>query len=112
MCLRRLGQEQVHLGRAVKLRIDYDVLFPIELNMIEGDAHEILDAMSLADADHIIVGVILLQHEPHGPDVIAGKPPVALRLQVAQPHLVIETQLDARDPMSNLASYELQPAPG
>jgi hypothetical protein len=38
----------------------------------------------LAGADDVIVRLVLLQHQPHGADVIAGETPIALRLQVAQ----------------------------
>ena len=62
--------------------------------------HEFLDAVRLAGADDVIVGPVLLQHEPHGPDVIAGKAPVALGLEIAQPQLVRQAELDAGDAMA------------
>ena len=87
------------------------MFFPIQAHVVEGDAHEFLDAVGLARADYVIISLVLLQHQPHGPDIIAGKSPVALGLQVAQPQLLVQPQLDPSDAMSDFPSDELQAAP-
>ena len=64
--------------------------------------------MHLAGRDDVVVGVLLLEHEPHRLDVVAGKTPVALRVEVAQAQLVGETELAAHGPVGDLAGHELQ----
>ena len=39
--------------------------------------------MGLAGGDDVVVGLVLLEHQPHGPDVVAGESPVALGVEVA-----------------------------
>jgi hypothetical protein len=40
--------------------------------------------------DDEIVGVVLLEHQPHRLDVVAGEAPVALGIEVAEEQLVLE----------------------
>ena len=40
--------------------------------------------MRFACGYDVIVGFVLLQHQPHGADVVARKSPVAFRIQIAE----------------------------
>ena len=61
--------------------------------------------------DHVVVGLVLLQHQPHRAHVVAGEAPVALRVEVAQAQLAREPELDARHAVGDLARHELEAAP-
>src|SRR5215470_15914643 len=50
----------------------------------EGELDEFPDRMHLPRCQHIIVGLRLLQHQPHTLDEVARMPPVTLGLQVAE----------------------------
>ena len=50
--------------------------------------------MRLARRDDEIVGLVLLQHEPHRPDVVPGEAPVPLGVEIAEPHLAPEADRD------------------
>ena len=39
--------------------------------------HEFLDGVALAGRNDVVARLILLEHQPHGADVVAGKPPIA-----------------------------------
>src|ERR1700734_1917281 len=52
--------------------------------------------MGLAGSDDVIVRPILLQHQPHRFDVIAGKAPVALRVEITQREPILQPELDPR----------------
>jgi hypothetical protein len=49
--------------------------------------------VALTGSDHVIVGTVLLQHQPHHADIVAGKAPVALRVQIADREAVCEAEL-------------------
>ena len=56
---------------------------------------------------YVVVGLLLLQHRPHGLDVVPGKAPVPLRVQVAEPQLVLLPVVDAGHAVRDLACHEL-----
>src|SRR5262249_18018887 len=83
----RLGgpcKKHIDFRWSVKLGVDDHIAAPIEMHALESDLDELLNAVRLAGTDHIVVWLLLLEHEPHRPHIIAGKPPVALGLKVAQ----------------------------
>ena len=49
--------------------------------------------MGFAGGDDVIVGLVLLQHQPHRLDVVAGEAPVALGVEVAEEQLVLQAAL-------------------
>src|SRR5262249_17616612 len=75
--LGRVGLEHVNLRGPVEGGINHHVLAPIEPDMVERDLNEFLDAMANSGADDVVIGLTLLQHEPHGPDVVTGVAPIA-----------------------------------
>jgi hypothetical protein len=50
--------------------------------MGEDFVEELFDAVGLACSDHIVISLVLLQHEPHGFDVILCMTPIALGIKV------------------------------
>src|SRR5207244_12957375 len=61
-----------------------------------------------ASGNHVVVGPGLLQHLPHRADVVSGKSPVAVRVEVADRQRVVEAELDARDAVADLPRDELE----
>ena len=58
---------------------------PVEPSPGERDLAQLAHAVRLAGRDHVVVGLVLLEHQPHRLDVVAGEAPVALGVEVAQP---------------------------
>src|SRR5689334_15350541 len=84
---------------------------PIEVELGEGAFGELAHAVRLAGGDDIIVGLGLLQHEPHRLDIVPGEAPVALRLEIAEVELLLQPFLDAADGARHLARDEGLAAP-
>ena len=68
--------------------------------------------MRLAGGDHVVVGLVLLEHQPHGADVFAGMTPVTLGVEVAEAELVGEAELDFGDVGGDFAGDEFEAATG
>src|SRR5918992_5955447 len=66
--------------------------------------------MGLSGADYVVVRLRLLQHAPHGIDVIAGEAPVTARVEVAERKLFGQTELYARSRVGDFARDELETA--
>jgi hypothetical protein len=60
--------------------------------------------VGLAGADDVVVGLVLLEHAPHGVDVVGRVAPVALGVEVAEVELALEAVLDAADGAGDLAA--------
>src|SRR5207247_2532611 len=82
--LRAVADEMLHLGRPNQARVEPNVLAPIEARVTEGDLYEIADGVADAGRDYVVVSSFLLEHEPHRHHVIAGKAPVAMRIEIAE----------------------------
>ena len=65
-----------------------------------------------AGADHVVLGLVLGQHQVHGPDVVAREAPVPAGPQGAQPDLPLVAQLDLGHAERHLAADEFRTAPG
>lgn len=59
--------------------------------------------MLLAGGDDDVVRLVLLQHQVHGLDVVAGVAPVAERVEVAEVEVPFEPEQDARHRTPDLA---------
>src|SRR5579864_5555000 len=66
--------------------------------------------VSNAGGDHIILGWVLLQHEPHRAHIVAGEGPVSLRVEIPHAQLLLQPALDARHAMADSSGDELDPA--
>src|SRR6516225_8064463 len=62
--------------------------------------------MALAGREHIIVGRILLQDQPHPLHKIARVPPVTLGIEIAEEQLLLQPALDRCDRARDLAGDE------
>src|SRR5262245_63964985 len=62
--------------------------------------------MRLAGRKHIVIGLTLLQDQPHPLDKVAGVSPVARGIEVAEKQLLLQPAFDRRDRSRDLASDE------
>ena len=82
----------------------------VEAGDPDATVEQLADGVRLARRDHVVVGLVLLEHEPHRRHVVAGVAPVARGVEVAERDLVLQAELDARDRVGDLAGDELEPA--
>ncbi|MCY1246992.1 hypothetical protein D9M72_602740 [compost metagenome] len=78
--------------------------------MIEGDPAHLAHGGGDAGGYHEVIGLVLLQHQPHGFDVVPGKAPVALGVDVAQAQFLLLALLDAGGGVGDFARHELDAA--
>src|ERR1700686_2737391 len=82
--LRRVADQMVDLCRPVEVWVDDDVVFPNEVDGVEGQFAEISHLVRSARRDHVVVRRFLLQHQPHCAHVVACETPIARRFEVSQ----------------------------
>ncbi len=72
----------------------------------EGQLDELAHGVGLAGRQHVVVGLVLLQHQPHALDVVARVAPVALGVEIAEIEALLQAELDRRDRARDLARDE------
>ena len=90
--------------------VEAHVLVGIQAHVLEGDLHQPANAVGLARRDHVVLGLVALEHQPHGLDVVLRVAPVALGVEVAEGELLGQPELDGGGAVGDLAGDELQPA--
>ena len=86
--------------------VDFDILLPIEVDVVEGFFEKLADGIGFACGDDEIAGFCMLQHHPHGFDVIAGETPVAAGVEIAQVKFFLQPGFDAAEGAGDLAGDE------
>src|SRR6266496_3679180 len=66
-------------------------------DMAERALDEFADRMRFAGRQHKVVGLVLLEHQPHALDIVARMAPVALRLEVAYVEDLLDSVMDRGD---------------
>src|SRR5215218_3845455 len=87
------------------------MLLRIETLPSERDLHDLPNGVRLTGGDQEVVGLIGLEHQPYGLDVIGRVAPVPLRIEVAEVELVLEAGGDPGDRPGDLAGDEGLAAP-
>ncbi len=96
----------IDLGGPEVAGVDLDILLPVQVELLEHQGQEVLDGDGHARGHHVVIGPLLLEHPPHGLDIVPGEAPVTLGLGVAQEELVLQAQLDAGGGPGDLAGDE------
>ena len=78
--------------------------------MREGHVHQLADAVRLPGGNHVVVRLVLLEHQPHRLDVVLGVAPVALGVEVAQRQVAGQAELDGGGAVRDFACHKFQPA--
>ena len=90
----------------------HDVVLPVEADVLEGDLAELPHRVGLSGRDDVVAGLVLLEHQPHRLDVVAGEAPVALGVEVAEPQLGRLPSLICAAVWLIFRGHELQPPAG
>ena len=92
----------------------YAFASPLDLNahVFEGPFHEVPDTVARACAHDVIVGCLLLEHEPHHLHILRGKAPVSLGIQIAEVEPLLPSGEHARDRPGHLSRNESLTATG
>src|SRR5215467_4906750 len=72
----------------------------------EGELDELAHRMGLPGRDDVVVGLLLLQHDPHGLDIVARMAPVTLRIEIAQIKPLLIALVDGGHGAADLAGDE------
>src|SRR5688500_14599286 len=83
---------------------------PFEAHVRERALHQLPDGVTDSSGNDVVVSLVLLQHQPHRPHIVACKAPVATCIQVAKPDVVGQSKLDAGYTVRDLSSDELKAA--
>src|SRR5438094_7664870 len=107
-----IPQQRFHIGRPEELGIDDHMVVVVEAQTREGGLDELPHRVLLPGRDHVVFRFVLLKHQPHRADVLAGMPPVTSGLQIAEPQLLRQAELDSRGMGGNLPGDELEATTG
>ena len=112
MGLGRVTSEQVDLRGPLEPGILVHERLPVVVaGMAERHIEKFAHRVRLAGCHDVVVGFVLLEHEPHCLDVVACVSVVACRIEVPERDGVLKTQLDARECVRDLAREELESPP-
>ena len=81
-------------------------------HLLYGDFYEFSYRMCLTGGNNIVIGVILLEHEPHGFDILLGVAPVALGVEVAEVEVFLFAEFDGGDGTEILRVTKVSPRRG
>ena len=84
------------------------VEFNFHAGGLEGEGYEFPNGVGFARGNDKVVGGGLLQHEPHGSDIVGTMPPVAAGIHVAQFQNVLLARFDLCNGNGNFPSYEFR----
>jgi hypothetical protein len=76
------------------------------VQFLKGPFDEFAHGAGFPGGDHIVVGGVLLQHQPHRADKIPGVAPIAFRVEVPQIQSLLCAEVDAGDGAGDLAGDE------
>ncbi len=109
----RVTDEEVNFGGSVEAGVMVDEWFPaVVAGDAEGDFEEFTDGVGFSGGDDVVVGGVLLQHAPHGVDIVAGVSPVAFGVKVAERDGVLDSEFDACEGVCDFAGNEFDAALG
>ena len=89
----RVADQELDLGRTIVARIDLDVLFPVQTHMAEGHIQEFANGVRFVGGNDVVVGLFLLEHQPHGFHVFLGVTPIAFGVEVSEVKFLLQSQL-------------------
>jgi hypothetical protein len=61
--------------------------------VVEGDFNKVPDAVRNASRDDIVLRLVLLKHEPHRLDLVAGEAAIAAGIEVAEQERLQQSEL-------------------
>ena len=107
----RLGgvpDQVIHLGGAHQRLVEHDSAVDLKTSLVEGDLQALAHRVRRTRGDHVVLGLLTLEHQPHRLHVVLRIPPVAFGVEVAEVQLLHQTKLDRSGVPGDLARHELQ----
>jgi len=101
-----VADQEFDFGGAEVAGVKFDVVLPVEADVGEGDFEKFADGVGFAGGDDVVVGLVLLEHQPHSFDVVFGVAPVAFGVEVAHVDLVLLAGEDAGEGAGDFAGDE------
>src|SRR5438105_962160 len=83
----------------------------LQTDVAERHLAQLAHRSRVSRSDHEVVRHVLLEHQPHRLDIVAGETPVASRFEGPEPDFLLLTEFDARHRVGDLARHELGAAP-
>src|SRR3954468_11636628 len=105
MCFGWISLKKVDLSWSLKFHIDLYEDLPIKVNRSECHATEVANGRSATSRDHKVVGIWLLQHEPHRLHVIRCIAPIPFCVQVPETEFDLLAELDTSDTVSDFTGH-------
>ena len=93
-CFGGIAQELLHFRWSEVTGINLNKVGVVQPDVFEGQLAEAPNRNHFSGRNHVIVWFVLLQHAPHGFDIITSKSPVSLRIEVAKEQFVLEAEFD------------------
>src|SRR5437764_7059878 len=104
--LRCIAAQYIDFGRPEIAPVDLDMAPPVKAGRRKSELDEIPHTVRLPSGDDVVIGVLLLQHQPHRLDIISGKAPVTLRSEISQVELVLQAPADPADRPGHFPRHE------
>ena len=81
-------------GGADQAGVDAEVALGVEIHAGERGVGQFGDGVADPAREHVVRGLILLEHQPCAADDVPGEGPVAHRLQRAERELILQAECD------------------
>ncbi|CAL5324294.1 unnamed protein product [Camellia sinensis] len=85
---------------------------PIQANRPKRHLQKLLNSMGLLRGHHIIIGLVLLKHHPHGLHIVPSKTPIPGSHQIPQKQLALKADLDSPHSPGDLPGDKILSPPG
>ena len=83
-------------------------LVKVKVKRPERGPAELGYGMGFSRSDDVVIGLILLQHRPHGPHVIFSEPPITMGAHITQRHVVRQSKFDPGSRVRDLPGDKLK----
>src|SRR5215470_5738735 len=108
-----ISDQLINFSRSEEALVNLHIGLPVvDAYVREGRSNEVTNTMRRTGGNHVILRRILLEHEPHGLNVVSCKAPIAFRIQVAQYQLILQALLDSRYTLGYLACHKFAASAG
>src|SRR5207245_6363627 len=103
----RIPHQSLNVSGSKELGVYFDPVSVIKANVPKSDFTKLAHGMTFSGRDYIVVGPGLLEHHPHGLDILAGMAPISLCVKVTQAEFLGRSEFDFGHLRSNFPSNEL-----
>ena len=86
------------------------MIFPIKAHSTKSQFADFAHGVGFIGRNDEVAWFVLLEHAPHGIDVVPSESPVALSIQIAETNLGIEPEFDSSDTIGDFSSDEFETA--